>query len=82
MEVLSPSTAELDEHYKFERYAIEGVRHYLLVDPDTLRVRHYIRNDQGRFILQNDLEKTGQLELPLSTGCTARIDFDRVFAKL
>ncbi len=82
VEVLSPSTAELDEHYKFERYAIEGVRHYLLVDPDTLRVRHFIRNDQGRFIIQNDLEKTGQLDLSLSTGCTANIDFDRVFDNL
>ncbi|SIO15242.1 Endonuclease, Uma2 family (restriction endonuclease fold) [Sulfurivirga caldicuralii] len=78
VEIISPSTAAIDEHYKFERYAIEGVRHYLLVYGEEKRVRHYVRNQQGQFVLANDRPQ-GVLKLPLSQGCEAQIDWDEIF---
>lgn len=43
-EVLSPSTARLDERTKLPEYAaLAGVQDIVLVDPDTRRVRHVRR---------------------------------------
>ena len=79
LEVLSPGTARLDREYKKERYAREGVKHYLLADPATRQVE--------AFILKNgQYEKRGEtssetLAFDLAP-CTAHIDFKRVFSRL
>ena len=79
LEVLSPGTARLDREYKKERYAREGVKHYLLADPATRQVE--------AFILKEGLyEKRGEANsetLAFDLGpCTAHIDFKRVFSRL
>lgn len=51
VEVLSPSTARLDQKTKLEEYrSLDGVRDILLVDPGTERVRHVRRNDLAEWV--------------------------------
>lgn len=48
VEVLSPSTASLDQKVKLEEYrSLEGTRDILLVDPAARRVRHVRRSPAG-----------------------------------
>jgi len=42
IEILSPSTAELDRGIKFIDYAAHGVREYWIVDPETELLEQYI----------------------------------------
>lgn len=42
IEVLSPSTEEIDRTIKFEDYAAHGVSEYWLVDPDAETVEQYV----------------------------------------
>ncbi len=79
LEVLSPASARLDREYKPVRYAREGVRHYLLADPDRKQVTVFrLAGDHFEAVAE-----TGQDTLDFDLGpCTARIDFTRVFARL
>jgi len=79
LEVLSPASARLDREYKPVRYAREGVRHYLLTDPDRKQVTVFrLAGDHFEAVAE-----TGQDTLDFDLGpCTARIDFARVFARL
>lgn len=45
VEVLSPSTAEVDRGIKFEDYAAHGVAEYWLVDPEIETVEQYVLQD-------------------------------------
>lgn len=45
VEVLSPSTAQIDRTIKFQDYAAHGVSEYWIVDPDTETVEQYILTD-------------------------------------
>jgi Uma2 family endonuclease len=50
-EVLSPSTASLDQKAKLEEYrSLEGMHDVVLVDPDSRRIRHVRRNDDGDWV--------------------------------
>jgi len=79
LEVLSPATARLDREYKRERYAREGVPHYLIADPaqktaDIFRLagEHYEKRAE-----------TGDKTVTFDLGpCRASIDFESVFARL
>ncbi|WP_294949358.1 Uma2 family endonuclease [Sulfurivirga sp.] len=82
VEVVSPASVQMDLHYKFERYATEGVRFYLIAWPEERRIKLYRRNDEGRFVLLESFTGEGEVELPLHEGCTARLDFARVFHRL
>lgn len=51
VEVLSPSTASLDQKVKLEEYrSLAGMRDIVLVDPNARRVRHVRRNDDGDWV--------------------------------
>jgi Uma2 family endonuclease len=50
IEVLSPSTAQIDRGVKMEDYAAHGVTEYWIVDPDAGVVEQYLLH-QGRFEL-------------------------------
>ena len=51
VEVLSPSTARLDQKTKLEEYrSLEGTRDILLVDPTVERVRHVRRNATNEWV--------------------------------
>ena len=82
VEVISPSTAEKDERYKFERYAIEGVQYYLLVWPEDKRAKVFRRNAEGQFVLLEAFVEEGTIDLPFTDTCTGHIDFGKVFAGL
>ena len=82
VEVVSPASAKIDLHYKFERYAIEGVQFYLLAWPEDRRIKLYRRNDEGRFVLLDSFTTGGQIDLPLHETCSARLDVTRIFQRL
>lgn len=53
VEVLSPSTADVDRGVKFEDYAVHGVAEYWLVDPKLETVEQYIlENDRYQLLLK------------------------------
>jgi Uma2 family endonuclease len=55
VEVLSPSTAAVDEGDKFRDYrSIPSLRHYILVEQDAPTVTHYARTDHGPWSIVGD----------------------------
>jgi len=68
-EVLSESTEAYDRGKKFKNYRkLESVLDYLLVDPKSYRIEHYIRQPQNRWLLVeiSGAQETVHLE---SIGC-------------
>jgi Uma2 family endonuclease len=62
VEVLSPSTARLDETTKLDGYfQVPSVRHYLIVDPDTQTITHHKRGRGG--VLTKRIVRKGTLAL-------------------
>ena len=79
IEVLSPSTARLDQTTKFELYQTEGVPYYILVDPKKLIAKVY-QWQQGRYIKIDDFING---RCPLKIGdCEFEFDFDLVFNRV
>lgn len=65
VEVMSPSTAALDEGSKFVAYqAVATLRDYVLVSQDEPRVTHYVRLEGGSWQRRdlNDLDASVELE--------------------
>ncbi len=79
VEILSPATADKDEHYKFSRYEREGVKYYIMVDPDALIARIYQLKD-GKYQKQG-VYRDEEVEFVIQQGCTASINFKDVFAR-
>lgn len=68
VEVLSPSTVNTDLREKYLEYTrLPSLRTYLVVDQDTLFVRHWFRDEAGRWHHQ-DLTGDGQIPLPCLGG--------------
>ena len=77
VEIISPSTARIDEKIKFEIYQKEGVKYYILAYPDHLFAKIY-KNENG-------FKKIGDFEIEeiiLDTKCKVSINFDNIFKKL
>ena len=73
VEVLSPSTAALDEGPKLDAYkAVETLRDYLLVSQDEPRVTHYTRLEGGRWVKSEATGLDASLELE-SVGCALKL---------
>lgn len=73
VEVLSPSTAALDEGPKFDAYqVIPTLRDYLLISQDEPRVTHYTRLEGDSWERRDVNGLDASLELP-SVGCTFRL---------
>ena len=62
VEVLSPSTIQIDRGVKFQLYARHGVPHYWIVDPEARSIEAY-RLAEGAYELSGRLEKTRPLAL-------------------
>lgn len=62
-EVLSPSTARVDRAEKLPIYALHGVRHAWLVDPD-LRTLEVFENRGGQWVLLTVLEEDAAVSQP------------------
>lgn len=68
VEVLSPTTASIDLREKRLEYArIPSLRTYLIVDQDSLFVRHCWRDEEGHW-QQQDLTGDGYIPLPCLGG--------------
>ena len=68
VEVLSPSTASVDLREKYLEYTrLPSLRNYLIVDQDSLFVRHCWRDDEGHWY-QKDLTGDGDIPLPCLGG--------------
>jgi len=62
VEVLSPSTANIDATAKLDNYfRLQSVRHYLLVSTEAARVMHHRRQDKGTFL--TSIHTKGQIDL-------------------
>jgi len=85
VEVLSPTTEQLDRGPKFTAYqAIETFREYLLVAPDVPAVRRYTRQSDGLWMPEDTSETNTEVALE-SVGCSlalaeiyANVRFDAV----
>ena len=78
VEVVSKSTAKIDEHYKFSLYEREKVNYYVLAYPDELRAKIYKLID-GKYDKQGDFSK--EIYDFKETLCKASVDFDQVFKR-
>jgi Uma2 family endonuclease len=68
VEVLSPSTLSIDLREKRLEYTrIPSLRTYLMVDQDSLFVRHCWRDSEGRW-QERDLTGDGEIPLPCLGG--------------
>ena len=73
VEVMSPSTAALDEGPKFVAYqAIPTLREYLLISQDAPRVTHYTRRDNGAWERRDVTDLNASVELE-SIGCALKL---------
>lgn len=77
-EILSPSTASKDRNLKFELYEREGVKYYVIVDPETQVAKLYQRFADGRFVKQIDAQK--QKFLFELGECQIDFDFSRIWS--
>ena len=73
VEVMSPSTAALDEGPKFEAYkAIQTLRDYLLVSQYGPRVTHHARLEKGAWASRDVTGLDASVELE-SVGCALKL---------
>ena len=70
VEVLSPSTEAHDRGEKFDAYrAIESLREYLLIAQDRYHIDHFVRQDDGAWLLRAADGLGASVTLP-SIECT------------
>ncbi len=75
-EVLSKSTAKKDKTLKFEIYQKEGVKYYIIVDPDDKIAKAYKLKD-GKYIKMLDAtDESAEFELK---DCKIVIDFNKLW---
>jgi Uma2 family endonuclease len=77
VEVLSLSTALKDTTVKFELYQKEGVKSYIIIDPDTKRGEIFELND-GKYELIKAVNRDDVYDF-LDKECETRVDFSNVF---
>ncbi len=71
-EVLSPSTRSHDLTYKRELYAREGVRHYLIVDPENKTIEPLLL-ERGNYSSRHSADGS-VLMFDLHDGCRIAVD--------
>ncbi|BDY13425.1 Uma2 family endonuclease [Hydrogenimonas cancrithermarum] len=77
-EILSPSTARRDEGLKFEMYAAEGVKYYVLVYPNELVAKVYRNGGEGFRKVGDFRRETVSFERLV---CDFAFDFDALFSR-
>ncbi len=80
VEVLSKSTAGHDRGAKFDHYrTIASLREVLFVAQDSVHVVHYVRQDDGTWILSESQDPKGRLSL---VSIEAQLLLSEVYAKV
>lgn len=70
VEVLSESTKDYDRGGKFEHYrSVESLKEYVLIAQDRQHLEHYVRQSEGRWLLEETNHPGDVVALP-SIGCT------------
>jgi len=75
-EILSPATAKKDQTLKFELYEKEGVRFYVLVDPEEEVAKAY-ELKEGRYVIITSTH-SDTLTFDLSE-CSVEIPFEKIW---
>lgn len=76
VEILSPATALKDRHTKYSLYQNQGIKYYIIVDPDTKEIEVY-QIENGQYMLRQKGEKfvfSFQLE-----DCSAVVNFGEIW---
>ena len=76
VEILSPSTASKDRHEKFELYEQEGVRYYLIIDPQFKKLEIY---ELVNAKYQLSKIPAGQFVFSLNEACSFSLNFDEIW---
>ena len=64
VEVLSPSTERYDRGVKFQNYrTITTLRDYVLIEQDNHYIEHYMRQDNGQWLLREAIGLEAQVTL-------------------
>ncbi|MCP4702107.1 MAG: Uma2 family endonuclease [Gammaproteobacteria bacterium] len=73
VEVLSKTTKIHDRGDKFTAYrTLESLREYLLITQDEVHVEHYVKQNDGRWLLSETICLQDSLALP-AIGCTLEL---------
>jgi len=74
IEILSPSTERYDRGMKFQNYrTIDTLQDYILIAQDQYHIEHYIRQENGQWLLQEVTELDGEIHIQ-SIECKLRLD--------
>ena len=76
-EILSPSTREKDRITKFQIYEEQGVKYYVIVDPDSQEVEVY-QLKEGNYELACKFKRDGEFTFDLGE-CRAKLNFSKIW---
>lgn len=76
-EILSPSTAKKDTGIKFDIYQQEGVKYYIIVNPEDKVAKIYQLTEQGNLIKKLDASDE-QFEFTIQ-NCSLQFDFAKIW---
>lgn len=79
IEILSPSSRQLDRVTKFNLYERAGVREYWIADPKSQTIDDYVLDESGRFKPLHSYSAEDIAEIAILPGC--KIDLNKVFAE-
>ena len=77
IEVRSPSTSTNDRTFKYKLYEQQGVRHYIMIDPESEQVEH-CKLEGGKYQLV-PVVQTASIQLTLHDACSIHIECNRIF---
>ena len=78
IEVLSKSTALKDVTTKYRLYEKQGVKYYVIVEPNT-QVADIFMLENNAYVLQKKVTKENSYIFDIFDACTSEIDFSKVF---
>jgi len=78
VEVLSPSTRLKDLNVKRNIYLDQGVKYYLIIDPDT--EEYTVLELSGEAYKESAIGHDGTFTFKLEGGCEATVDFSKVWS--
>lgn len=76
VEILSPSTALKDRHTKFALYQSQGIRYYVIVDPDTKEAEVYEMDNKSYVLKQKGKSFTYNFSVE---DCIANVNFGEIW---
>ena len=76
-EILSSSTREKDRITKYQIYEEQGVKYYVIVDPDSEEVEVYHLNE-GKYELADKFKRDGEFTFDLGE-CRAKLNFSKIW---